>query len=79
MSLQKKTQSNGLVEILVDSRLPVVGKGPLEALDVPAGQQALLIEKVGERQLNGLECWHALIDGQLILLWSDAFNTQGAR
>ena len=76
MIIQTKTKNNSLVEIPVDSRLAVVGL-PLETLDVTAGQQALLIEKVGNHP-DGLECWHALVEGKVILLWSDAFVTRRA-
>ena len=77
MNLQTKTQNNSLVNIQDGTRLPLVEPGAVRFIDVDAGDQALLIEKVGTHP-DGKECWHALVDGHLILLWSDAFSGREA-
>jgi hypothetical protein len=34
--------------------------------------QVLLLEKVGAK--GGVTCWHALVDGTIILVWDDSFQ-----
>lgn len=73
MNIQTKTRNSSLVNILGGARLPLVEPGAVRFIDVDAGEQALLIEQVGTHP-DGKECWHALVDGHVILLWSDAFR-----
>lgn len=77
MNIQTKTKNSSLVDIQGGTRLPLVEPGAVRFIDVDVGQQALLIEKVGTHP-DGKECWHALVDGHLILVWSDAFRGREA-
>lgn len=72
MNLMRIPEPNVLVD-LVGGRYPLVDSEGVQFLEVPDGKRALLLEKVGSSPKNR-QCWHALVEGAVILVWDDHFG-----
>lgn len=62
-------EPNVLVE-LRSGKYPLVDSDGLNFLEVPCGKKGLLLENIG-RPTKGIQAWHVLVEGSVILVWDD--------
>ena len=68
-NLMRTLEPNILVE-LKSGRYPLVDTTGIQFLEVGVGKKGLLLEKLGHSN-KGVEAWHVLFEGSVILVWDD--------